>query len=104
MSKRPETFCGRSLCLLGVVGGLVVEVGLGAASLIFPTPRGDEPRSGAEGRRQGRVGRWKITFSVKGFRHPSHGDTGGGGAGDGAWHEDGAAVGTLQSTPEGSPW
>jgi len=45
VSKRPETFCGRSLCLLGVVGELVVEVGLGAASLILPTPRGDEPRS-----------------------------------------------------------
>ena len=45
----PETFWGRSLCLLGVVGELV-EVGLGAASLaILAVPRGDEPWPEAEG-------------------------------------------------------
>ena len=46
----PETFWGRSLCLLGVVGELVEEVGLGAASLaILAVPRGDEPWPEAEG-------------------------------------------------------
>ena len=50
----PETFWGRSLCLLGVVGELVELVGLGAASLaILAVPRGDEPRPEAEGVSQG---------------------------------------------------
>ena len=42
------------MCLLGVVGELVEEVGLGAAYLaILAVPRGDEPWPEAEGVSQG---------------------------------------------------